>query len=137
MITIPELVGFTVIHTESENPLTEAFAKFNGSQVEIFCSPVMGCLVLVCDCLNLDILLSFYIHSNDTRVMRITTNRHYSIAFFGISNNTDSLDRPLERYPGMVMNGVVVYSEESGAASTSIDSVFLLVQCVGYTILFL
>ena len=113
------------MHTESENSLTEAGVIFNSSQVEIFCSPVMDCLVLIGDCLNSDILLPLYVHSNDTKVMTITANRHYSIAFFGINNSTDSLDQPLEKHPGKVMNIVTAYSEDSSEASMSIDSVFL------------
>ena len=120
-----------VVYTESENPLTEANIEINGNQVEIFCSSVMDCLVLTYDCLNSEILYSLYIYSNNTKVMRIAANRPYSIAFFGVNNNTDSFDRPLERHPGRVMSDVITHSEESSAASTSIDSVF----CVVYLLL--
>ena len=130
------LAVFILIHAESENPIIETSVKINGNRVEIFCSSVMDCLVLTYDCLNSEILRTLYIHSNDTKVMRIAANRLYSIAFFGINNSTDSLDRPLERHPGKVINGVVAHSEESGAASTSIGSVFLLcVMCLPLVII--
>ena len=114
-----------MIYAESEN-LTKATAdsEISGSQVKIFCSPEMDCLVLIYDCLNSEILLSLYIRSNDKKVTRIKANRLYSIAFFGVNNSTD---RPLERHPGrvLVVNDDVVYPEASSAASTSIDGVFL------------
>ena len=112
-----------MIYVESENPLTEAGAKnVNGDQLEIFCSSVFDCLVLIYDCLNSEILHTLYIHSNNKKGMRIAANRLYSIAFFGINTGEDVLNQPLERYPGKVMNGVV---GDSSAASTSIDNVFL------------
>ena len=133
---IPKLAVFIVFCTESENPLAEADIEIiSGNQLEIFCSRVVDCLALTYDCLNSGILYSLYIHSNNTKVMRIAANRPYSIAFFGISNYTDSLDRPLERHPGKVMSDVGVHPEESSAASTSIDSVFLCsVFAFSYTI---
>ena len=122
---------FIVFYTESENPLTEADIKIiSGNQLEIFCSRVMDCLVLTYDCSNSEILHSLYIHSNNTKVMRIAVNRPYSIVFFGISNNTDSFDRPLERHPGKVMSDVIAYSKESSAASTSIDSAVCLLLVI-------
>ena len=119
-MNIPILIIFIVVYTESENPLAEAGVTISGDDLEIFCSSEMDCLVLTYDCLNSDILHSFYIHSNNTKVMRIAANRPYFIAFFKIDNNTDSLDGPLERHPGKVMSDVIAHSEESSAASTSI-----------------
>ena len=132
MNAVSKLSVFIMVYTESENPLTEAGIDINGDQVEIFCSSVTDCLVLTYDCLNSDILHTLYIHFNDTRVLRIAANRLYSLAFFGVITGKHFLDRPLERHPGMVMNGVVVDSEESSAASCSmsIGSVFLF--CTGY-----
>ena len=121
---LPRLTVLILINAESENILTEASIQITGAQVEMFCSSVMDCLVLTYDCLKSEILRTLYILSNNKKVMRIVANQLYSIAFFGIDNSTDSLNRPLERYPGKVMNNVV-YSEESSAASTSIDRVFL------------
>ena len=114
-----------MFYTESKNPLTEVGVEVSGDEVEMFCSSVMDCLVLTYDCSNSEILYSLYIYSNNTKVMKIAANRPYSIAFFGVNNNTGSFDRPLERHPGKVMNDVIAHSEESSAASTSIDSVFL------------
>ena len=123
---------FIVFHAEPKSPLTEANIDISGDQVEIFCSSVMDCLVLTYNCSNSEILRTLYIHSNGTKVMGIAANRLYSIAFFGINDSRDSLDQPLERHPGKVMNGVVTYSEESSAsaASTSINTVILF--CVMY-----
>ena len=110
-----------MIYTESENSLTEANIDISGDQVEIFCSSVMDCLVLTYDCSNLEILHTLRIPSNNKKVMKITPYLLHSIAFFGINNGEEFLNRPLERHPGKVMNDVV----GSSAASTSVDSVFL------------
>ena len=76
------------------------------------------------DCLNSEVLRTLYIHSNNKKVIQIVANRLHSIAFFGINTGEDVLEHPLERHPGKVMNDVA----ESSAASTSIDSVFLLCE---------
>ena len=132
-----KLAVFIMFHTEPVNLLTEANIDFNNNQVRVFCSSEMDCLVLTYDCSNSEILHTLYIPSNDTKVMRIEANRLYSIAFFVINT---SQDRPyyctLESHPGKVMNVVIAYSEESSAASTSIDhSVFLFCAVCLYKLL--
>ena len=77
-----------------------AYVMLNESQVCVFCSPEVHCLVLQYDPSSPDILLSLFVPVNESICSGILS-QHLSVVFFGIDNN-NSLYLSLEKHPRKV-----------------------------------
>ena len=106
-----------------------AYATLNESQICVFCSPEVHCLVLQYDPSSPDILLSLFVPVNESICSRILS-QHLSVAFFGIDNN-NSLYLSLEQHPRkVVFIGMLSSSTTSRSMYYCVLTVMLLAFCM-------